>query len=255
MQLLTPKSDPQAMRFLAEARSLNGGEMCLRTPSLPLRPASLSEFFKLEMPKLKSKRQPTPIHITPQQQVHGAASFSRREFQMMPYSNTNKLAEIKKIAAEQEVQPGFSSMAGTMKREKKVTYNEGMDVISHGTFFHPADLDPFTYPHMALGEIDVVRNRSFHINCSMLLNCDESTALNENLDWMVVAQVDCIVLMSRELPRTVDCANRKTAKREALSDLYNMAANNVLTLRRDGYECIKLGPFEYEVRKRVFQGH
>jgi hypothetical protein len=34
----------------------------------------------------------------------------------MPYSDPTKLAEIKKIAVDQQAQPGFASMAGKLQR-------------------------------------------------------------------------------------------------------------------------------------------
>ena len=173
----------------------------------------------------------------------------------MPYTDPNRLAEIARKAAEQEARPGHASMLGKMQRKKDVTYDARIDVISHGTFFHPADFDPFTYPEMTRDEVNVVRERNAHIIKSMLLTFDEDLALNDNLDFMVLAQIDFIDVMSSELRRILDRVKGKKAKRQALTDLYIKAAGNVLTLHRDGYECIRHGPYHHEIRKRVFGGH
>ena len=173
----------------------------------------------------------------------------------MPYSDPNRFAEIAQIAAELQAQLGYASMVDKMKRKKEMTYDERTDVISHGTFFHPSDFDPFTYPHMTPEEVDVVRDRNAHIIKSMLLNHDESLALNENLDWIILAQIDYLNLMSSELRSNLNRAKGKTAKRRALNDLYNRVVGNVLTLHRDGYECIRHGLYHHEVRQRVFRGH
>lgn len=159
----------------------------------------------------------------------------------MPYTDHTKIIQ---IAAEQQAQPGPSSMADRMKRKKGLTYNESADVISHGVFFNPANFDPFTYPHMTPAEIDVVRDRNFHIIRSIVLNHDEDIALNDDLDWMVLAQVDHLDLMSSKLCRTVNRAKGEEAKRQVLNNIYKKAVETVLWLHHEGYGRIKRGLFQ-----------
>ena len=153
----------------------------------------------------------------------------------MTYQNSGVSAEVRKIAVDQQSGLGFTSMADNIEHRKDTTYNKSTDVIDHGTFFDPSDFDPLTYKYMSLDEIDEVRERNSIIITSMILNYDESLGTNENLKWLVLAQVNIIDKMSPELSKRVAALGGLMSRRDMLMKIYLAAVECVLTLHQNGW--------------------